>query len=387
MMEKEKKDLKKILGIITFAIVLYWVLQNISLLIYVIQFVIGVLFPFLLGGSIAFILNVPMQAIEKILFRPSANGQYKMKKSSRRILSMLITIFLVLAVIFVVVFLVAPEIKRSAGILKENVPIFLNGVQNWANDFLIQYPELLDWVMTIKFDWQEIMSTMFGFLQVGADHLFTSTFTVAASVFSGVVTFFLGLIFAIYILMQKEKLSKQARQILYAFLPEKKVDKIVSIGKLSLKTFSSFLSGQCVEAVILGMLFFIFMILFGFPYALMISVLIAFTALIPIFGAFIGCAVGVFLILMIDPPKAFLFIVLFLILQQVEGNLIYPRVVGGSVGLPSIWVLLAVTLGASTMGIVGMLINIPLFSVLYTLLKEVVYKRLEKRNIAKEKLE
>lgn len=386
-MEKEKKDLKKILGIITFAIVLYWVLQNISLLIYMMQFVIGVLFPFLLGGSIAFILNVPMQAIERTLFRPSANGQYKMKKGSRRVLSMLIAIFLVLAVIFIVVFLVAPEMARSAGILKNNVPIFFNNVQIWANDFLKQYPELLDWVMTIKFDWQKIMSTMFGFLQVGADHLFTSTFTVAASVFSGVVTFFLGLIFAIYILMQKEKLSKQARQILYAFLPETKADKIVSIGKLSLKTFSNFLSGQCVEAVILGVLFFVFMSLFGFPYALMISVLIAFTALIPIFGAFIGCAVGVFLILMINPPKALLFLILFLILQQVEGNLIYPRVVGNSVGLPSIWVLLAVTLGASTMGIVGMLINIPLFSVLYTLLREIVYKRLEKRNIAKEKLE
>lgn len=386
-MEKEKKDIKKILLIITFAIVLYWILQNISLLIYIFQLAVGLLFPFLLGGCIAFILNVPMQAIEKFLFRPSANGQYKIKKGLRRILSMLLTIFLVLTVIFVVMFLVVPEMGKSVGILKQNVPIFLTGVQNWANDFLKQYPELLDWAATIKFDWQKIVSTMFGFLQVGADHLFTSTFTMAASVFSGVVTFFLGMIFAIYILMQKEKLSKQIRQILYAFLPENKSDKIVSIGKLSLKTFSNFLSGQCVEAVILGALFFIFMTLFGFPYALMISVLIAFTALIPIFGAFIGCGVGVFLILMINPPKALLFIVLFLILQQVEGNLIYPRVVGNSVGLPSIWVLLAVTLGASTMGVVGMLINIPLFSVLYTLLREIVYKRLEKRKIPKEKLE
>ena len=219
------------------------------------------------------------------------------------------------------------------------------------------------------------------FLRNGAGSVLNTTFAAAKSIVSGLTTFFISAVFACYILLQKKKLTVQIQKVLYAFLPEKKVSTVLDICSLTYRTFSNFLTGQCMEAVILGTMFFISMSILRMPYALLIGVLIAFTALIPIFGAFIGCVIGTFLILMVNPMQAIGFIVLFLVLQQVEGNLIYPHVVGGSVGLPSMWVLVAVSLGGSLMGLVGMLIFIPMVSVIYTLFRGYVYERLRKKNI------
>ena len=191
----------------------------------------------------------------------------------------------------------------------------------------------------------------------------------------------MGLIFAIYILLRKETLAVQFKKMTYAFLPERVADEMIRILTMAEKTFSNFMAGQCVEAMILGSLFFAAMLLFRLPYALMISVLIAFTALIPVFGAFVGCFIGAFLILVTSPMKAVEFVVLFCILQQLENNLIYPRVVGTSVGLPAMWVMMAVTVGGSTTGVVGMLVSVPLASVLYSLLREKVYRNLRVRRV------
>ena len=210
--------------------------------------------------------------------------------------------------------------------------------------------------------------------------MLSSTVSAAMSIISGVTTFFIGFVFAIYILLQKETLSRQFKKLMRAYLPEAVTDRTLEILHLIYETFSSFFAGQCLEAVILGTMFFIVLSIFQLPYALLIGVLIAFTALIPLFGAFIGCAIGAFLMLMVEPLNALVFLIIFFVLQQLEGNLIYPHVVGNSVGLPSIWVLVAVTIGGSTMGIVGMLVFIPVCSVLYTLLREAVNKRLNKKN-------
>ena len=199
------------------------------------------------------------------------------------------------------------------------------------------------------------------------------------SIVSGVTTFVIAFVFSCYVLLQKEKLSVQVKKVVYAFFPERRCEWLFEVAGLASKAFSSFFTGQCVEALILGCMFFIVMSILNMPYTLLVSVLIAFTALIPIFGAFIGCFVGAFLILMVDPMKMLVFVVTFLILQQIEGNLIYPKVVGSSVGLPSIWVLAAVSIGGSLMGIVGMLIFIPIVSVVYTLFKASVYKHLRKK--------
>ncbi len=243
-----------------------------------------------------------------------------------------------------------------------------------------QYPDVANWLQNIELDWKSIVQMV----QNSAGDVLSSTVTAASSVVGAIVNFFLGIVFAFYVLVQKEKLGRQGRKLLYAFLPEKQAEKVLSVCSLSYKTFASFLSGQCLEAVIVGTLFFISMSIFQFPYALIISVLIAFMAFIPIFGAVIGCVIGAFLILMIDPIRAIWFVVLFLVMQQIEGNLIYPHVVGNSVGLPSIWVLAAVTLGGSLMGFAGMLICIPLCSVVYALASKAVNDRLAKKAARKK---
>lgn len=223
--------------------------------------------------------------------------------------------------------------------------------------------------------------TVPGFHNLFKVETLNTTMSAVGSIASGLATFFISFSFACYILFQKEKLHLQVRKVIFAFIPKQKADAILNICSLTYRTFANFLTGQCLEAVILGMMFVITLSILKMPYALLIGILIAFTALVPIFGAFIGCAVGSFLIFMVNPKQAVLFIIVFLLLQQIEGNLIYPHVVGGSVGLPSIWVLAAVTIGGNLMGIIGMLIFIPLVSVFYTIFREFVYLRLKKQHI------
>lgn len=225
------------------------------------------------------------------------------------------------------------------------------------------------------------MNTGFDFFTSGAGSVLDSTISAAKSIINGITTFFIAFAFAIYILMQKEKLQVQSQKVLFAFVRKGRAEAVLEVLSLTYQTFSHFLTGQCVEAVILGCMFVVSMAIFKLPYALLIGIVIAFTALVPIFGAFIGCFVGAFLIFMVDPMKAVAFIVLFLVLQQIEGNLIYPHVVGNSVGLPSIWVLAAVSIGGSLMGVVGMLVFIPVVSVFYALFREIVYLKLKKQKI------
>ncbi|MCI8359773.1 MAG: AI-2E family transporter [Clostridiales bacterium] len=412
-MELNKKNVRKILLIIAFAILLLVCLQRFDSVLAFFSWLFRLFSPFLMGACIAFILNVPMRFIESKLFpaegwrargRRGKTGQagdavlpaagpdvnsrgWRVREKLRRPVSMVLALAAVTGVIIVVLFLILPELGRTLMSLADRVPAFVVSVQDWLTELTEQYPDIYQQVKTIQLDWQKIGNDFVAFLQNWAASVLGSTVGVVTSVVSGVMNFLLGLFFALYVLIQKEKLGRQSRRVLYAFLPEKWADRLLSVGKLSNQTFSSFLSGQCFEAVILGAMFFICMSIFRFPYALMISVLIAFTALIPIFGAFIGCFVGAFLILMVDPLQAVWFVVMFVIIQQIEGNLIYPHVVGGSVGLPSLWVLVAVTVGGSLMGIVGMLVFIPLCSVLYALFRQTVIVRLREREIPSAKLQ
>lgn len=385
-MDLSKDVVKKIIGIVAFAIFLFVGLQNISKVISSLKIILSICSPFLIGAFIAFVLNVPLRFIEREIFTDNIKNNYKLSEKLQRPASLVITILLVVGVVFVVMFLIIPELVHTFGTLKDTIPNSIIQIQSWAENWVVEFPEISNWVMNLRIDWDKLGKTIFDFLQRGAGDFLTSTVGVATSIVSGIIKVSIGFVFSIYILLQKEKLGRQSKKILYSFLPEEKADQIISICSLCNKTFSNFLSGQCIEAVILGALFFITMTVFSFPYALVISILVGFTALVPIFGSFIGFIVGGFLILMVNPTKALWFIVLFLTLQQIEGNIIYPRVVGNSVGLPSIWVLVAVTIGGSTMGVLGMLVNIPLFSVIYSLIRESVLKRLEERKIAEEKI-
>lgn len=379
-MELDKKNIKKILGIITFTLLLFAVLQNISKVWLFIGVLLGFAFPFIFGGSVAFIINVPMRFIENKLFQPN-NKIYKFKRP----ISLVITLVLVIGVLFIVSFLIVPELGRTIKSVMDSVPLAVERMQVWLLNLEIPWPAIQNEIANLEIKWDEIGKQIIEFLQKGAGTIFNSTYGVVTSIVSGVTNFFIGMIFAIYVLFQKEKLTRQVKQLFYSFFPLKAADRIINIAKLSSQTFSNFLTGQCTEAIILGTMFFVTMTLFGFPYALLVGVLISVASLIPIVGAFIGCAVGAILILTVNPMQALWFLVLFLVLQQIEGNLIYPHVVGNSVGLPSMWVLAAVTLGGSAMGVFGMLISIPVFSIIYSIMRENVYKRLSKRHIPDSK--
>ncbi len=287
-------------------------------------------------------------------------------------------------------FLIVPELYNSFSAIGRELsravvrfPQFLEEAADMLPMFATEIESFRDSFMDV--DWKSISTMVTDFLQ--HTNFLSSTVDIATSVVSGVANTIIGIVFAIYVLFQKENLGRQFRRLFYSIFPEKHVDKFLEVCSLTSASFNSFLSGQCLEAFILGMMFFVGMSLFNMPYALVIAVLIGVTALIPIFGAFIGCFVGAFLILIANPIQALWFVILFLVLQQIEGNVIYPRVVGGSVGLPSIWVLVAVTLGASWAGVLGILFAIPVVSVIYTLLRESVRDRISERGIAEEKIQ
>ncbi|MGI5959802.1 MAG: AI-2E family transporter [Massiliimalia sp.] len=377
-MNLDRKNMKRLMLLIVFAVVIFLGIQHLSLVGQAGMFVLELLAPFLVGGAMAFIINVPMRFLERVLFSKTKN---KILKKFSRILSFLLTLILILGVLAVVMFLILPELGKTLYSISATIPVFLAHIQTWAEQLAKEYPQAGQYLQNIQFDidWEKLITTVFGFLKNGVGSVLSTTVQAVSSVANGVFNTFVSFVFAIYLLMQKEKLGGQVRQVLRAFLPEHRSQRVLEITRLTERTFSKFLSGQCMEAVILGTMFFVAMSIFRFPYALLVGVLIAVTALIPIFGAFIGCFVGAFLILMVDPMKAVWFVVMFLVIQQLEGNLIYPHVVGGSIGLPSIWVLVAVTLGGSLMGVLGMLLFIPLSSVLYTLFREMVKKRLKEK--------
>ena len=378
-MNLNRETMKKLMLLIAFTILLLVGVQRLDAVFGAVKFLWGIGFPFVLGGAIAFILNVPMTALERWLFPEEKTAKSKMKKKLARPLCMILSILLVLGVISLVIFVVVPELGSTVVGLGASVEAFIPRAQEWLEDIFQNNEQIVAWIESLEMNWEKAVETAWSFFSSGAGSVLSSTMTVAKTIISAVTNFFIGFVFACYVLLQKEKLGEQCRKLLTAVFPGKQVDYILHVCSLSHRTFSSFITGQCMEAVILGAMFFVAMNLLRFPYALLVGVLVAFTALIPIFGAFIGCVVGAFLILMVNPAQALGFIVLFQVLQQIEGNLIYPRVVGNSVGLPAIWVLAAVTVGGNLMGILGMLIFIPIVSVLYALLREWMYGRLEEK--------
>lgn len=375
-MDLNKENLKKIRGLILFTIFVLVVLWNYELVFDGIQFLWSVILPFVLGGVIAFIVNIPMTFLEEKIFGKAKKVKKKWALKMARPLSLVITLISIIGIIAIVVLVVVPELGRTILNLGKTIQEFIPEVQAWAINLFQENEEIVQWISSLEFEWDEMLKKGISFLQSGVGSVFGSTFAAAKSIISGVTTFFIGFVFSCYILLQKEKLGEQVKKLMCAFMPEDWKNILLALGTVVNKSFTNFFTGQCLEAVILGLMFLVVMAILRLPYALLISVLIAFTALIPMFGAFIGCAVGALLIFMISPFKALIFIIVFLVLQQIEGNFVYPHVVGNSVGLPSIWVLVAVTVGANLMGVVGMLIFIPLMSVVYTMLRGIVNRRL-----------
>lgn len=375
-----KKHVKTFILVVFAAILFYLGVQNIGIVVDAAGWFFGVISPFVLGAVIAFIVNVPMSRIEYHLFEKRGS-----KVKGQRGISFVVTLALVIAVLVVVVYIVVPQLSDTIKMIAVQLPGAFEASKDWILSKMSYWEDLYALLEQITIDWDEIIKKVSKVLQEAAGAMVDSGVGAITNIVGAIVNFLIGFVFAIYILLAKEKLGGQGRQILYALLDEKRADKVVEICSISYRVFSKFLSGQCLEACILGGMFVVTMTIFRLPYAMLIGVLIAFCALIPIVGAFIGCGVGIFLILMVSPMKALIFLILFLVLQQLEGNLIYPKVVGNSVGLPSIWVLAAVTIGGNLMGVVGMLVFIPLCSVAYILFRTYVKGKLEEKQIPAEK--
>ena len=340
--------------------------------------------PFVTGAAIAFIFNVPMRAIESQL-------EGIRKSGIRRLFAIVLTIAALALVVTFVVELLVPQIRLTVDALSQQIPAFVEKTAANIVVFMDENPEMktivLESLNLESIEWSSFLKQMLSMASEGISSVMGGAVNVIGNLTSTIVNGVISIVFAIYALSRKEILARQGRRLLYAFLSEHRADEIIRISRLVNVTFSNFISGQCLEAVILGCLFAVVMAIMKLPYIPLVSVVIAVTALIPVVGAFVGCIVGAFFILVNDPIQALSFIAMFLVLQQIEGNLIYPRVVGTSIGLPGMWVLVAVTIGGELMGVGGMFLMIPLAAVAYTLAGEVTNKRLSERNIPPEKLQ
>ena len=371
-----EKNKKTIIELIIFTVVIIFAFINIEALWSFITYIIKIFMPFIIGVMIAFVLNVLLNVVENKLFKKLSEKNGKVWKKIKRPTSLITTFIIIIALIAFILGLLIPQLQNTVTIFTENFDSYKKESIEILDKIGIDNKD----IKALNKNIEKIKEEVTDYVGNNKQEIVQTTFGVASSVVGTITSLVLGIVFAIYILLKKEDLARQSRKVLKAYLPEKKEKRIREIANLSNKTFGNFISGQCLEALIIGVLCFIGMFILQIPYASTISVVVGFTALIPVFGAFIGTVIGAFLILMVDPTKAIIFIIFILILQQLEGNLIYPKVVGKSVGLPGIWVMVAVTVGASIAGVLGMLLSVPICSVLYSILKTDVNNRIDQKN-------
>ena len=383
-MHIDKKLMRRIFVLIAGAIVFAWLVLDTARATAMFDQIWDMFAPFVAGAAIAFVFNVPMRAIENQLKDIRNLGV-------RRGLAIVLTLFGLVLIIMFVFELLLPQIQETLVSLSAKIPAFIDRTAQKMMLLVEENPNIGIWIQETfnleSLNWSNILKDILAWLANQVSVLMGGAVNVIGNVASGIVNAVIGIVFAIYALGRKEILAGQARRILYSVMSERRADEVIRISQLTNVTFSNFISGQCLEAVILGCLFAVVMAILKLPYIPLVSVIIAVTALIPVVGAFVGCIVGAFFILVNDPVQAVTFIAMFLILQQLENNLIYPRVVGTSIGLPGMWVLVSVTIGGEIMGVAGMLVMIPLVSVLYTLAREFTNRRLDQKQIPIEKLE
>lgn len=420
-MKLDKENTKQIIKIIVIAIVLLVALLNIEPVWNVCKTFLSILSPFICGLAIAFILNIFMRFYEEKLFKTKKkrknnskgitqseknnqsnniitkasnnvinktnlekeNKQNKDNKNGKRVVSIALSIITIVAVVTIIMLLIIPQFVEIIKNLIINMPTYLESLKDWAIDLTQRVPEINNFIQNIQIDTEALKN---GLMNISKGVL-DVTINQVSGLVSGIVNFFIAIVFAVYILANKEGLKVQAKEFIYARIPEERADYILKVSRLARDSFRSFLTGQAKEAVILGVLCTLGMLILGIPYAGPVGALTALTAFIPIVGAFIGGFVGAVLIVAIDPIKALIFIIFIIVLQQIEGNLIYPHVVGKNIGLPSIWVLVAITIGGSLFGIMGMVIGLPILSIIYAIVTENTNKKLQEKGLKEEAIE
>lgn len=387
------KEIKKHLWaflLVAFGVILYIALNNLGAIGGAIKTIITVLSPLLIGALIALILNSPMNAIKNLILKiggavaKKKEKDYKPNKRAIDIVSLVITVLLALLLIYIIVYSIVPQLIESVkslfGQIQKKLPEMLKFLDK-VDEYGINTDGIRNWLSSLDF------SALMSKITDNAGNIIDKVISSASSIISGTFTAITSIVFALYVLATKETLSYQLKKLGYAYLKKETVEKFSVFASTTAETFSNFISGQCLDAVILGLMCLVTMWIFGFPYALPIASMITVTAIIPYVGSFLGGAFGFLLIVMVSPVKAFLFILLFILVQQVDNHVIYPRVVGGSVGLPPIWTFIAVIVGGAIMGVLGMVLFIPIFSVIYSLISKSVSKRLDTKGISVEKPE
>lgn len=369
-----KNDIRRLINLLVIVFVGYLTITNLKFIISIINNIMDAFAPFLLGVVLAFILNIPMKKLEGLFESLQKN---KDKKIKTRGLSIFLSLIIFFALIIFIVIELVPDLISNIELLIKNIPNILTSVEGFALDLVKDYPEVQNKIKDLFLNTGNVNDILMNIL----NYLINGSINFVSSFVNSVVTVFTAFVFAVYMLLQKENLMKGAKTVLKAYLGDKKSKKVIEIGRLSNDVFSKFVSGQCLESAILGLIFFVILSLCGFPYSLLISVLVAITSLIPFFGAFIALVIGAILIATQSFTQAIIFVLIFLVTQQIENNLIYPKVVGKSVGLSPLWTLLAITVGGSIFGIVGMIIGLPIASILYALLKKDIKVRIDKRNL------
>lgn len=378
-MNDKKKLTRIIIALVTFTVLLVYFVNHWSVLQGICNRGVALVLPFLIGFAIAFVLNIPMRSIESTLFKKPEKKLYKYKRP----ISMVITYILALLVVAVVILVVVPEIKNTVEVLYHKLPGAVENAKTWVIKYTTAYPEITKKITEIQIDWKEVGAL---FKNTGGSFL-SAAATIFSSIINGAINVVVGVIFSIYILSQKELLTRQMKKFIYAAFKEEVADEMMVFAQIANTTFSKFFASQFREGLILGAMFAISMAILRLPYALTIGILMAFTALIPIFGAFVGMGIGCLLILVESPKLVIWFVILFFVIQFIENYLIYPKLVGGDIGLSALWVLLAVLVGGDLMGVVGMFVFIPLVSVLYSYGRSLINRRLEAKDIDVDKKE
>ena len=388
-MKLDKENTRQIIKIVVIAIVLFIALLNIQVVWGGIKYFIDIISPFIWGLAIAFVLNIFMTIYENKVFnsRKSKNTSKRVKQKNnkktnnlKRTVSIILSIITIIAVITIILILIIPQFFEVIKNLISNIPNFLEDTKNFAIDITKRIPEVNNFIQSIQINTDTIKTSLMDI----SKNVLDITITQASNLVSTIFNFIIAVVFAVYILANKEGLKVQAKKFIYARLDKEKADYVLKVSRLARDSFRSFLTGQAKEAIILGSLCALGMFVLGIPYAGPIGALTAITAFVPIVGAFISGFIGAVLIVAVDPIKAIIFLIFIVVLQQVEGNLIYPHVVGKNIGLPSIWVLVAITIGGSLFGIMGMIVGLPVVSIIYAIVSENTNKKLKEKNLENE---
>lgn len=392
-MKLDRKNVRIILFIITFAVVLYTAAQNLAAIYGAVATVWNVFGVVITGLAMAFVLNVPLKLFENRVFYGMSEDRRPYVRKMRRPVSLVCALVVTLGVIVILIAVILPQLTATVAEVASQLPNYINSVVQWLRDFLSGFGITVDALEDFSVDWEQVFSDLTTYLKEGSANVsesaasagssVVSTVTdVGGSVISTVMNTFLGLIVAVYVLAQKERIGRFMKRCIDAFLPHRASSAISRIASMASETFSNFVAGQFTDSCILGVLCYICMRIFRFPYPEVISVVIGVTSLVPMVGSFIGEVIGALLILIVSPIKALLFIVMVLAIQQVDGAFIYPRIVGKSVGLPGVAVFCAVIVGGNVAGVLGSLLGVPVCALLYALLREAVDARQKRRESA-----